>query len=306
LILAAMRWLALALVLAVTAIAHADPPAGDGDAGELFQRGRQLVKDGRITEACALFDRSYALDPAPGTAVNLADCLEHQGQLRRAWVLFDRVARSAQGVQSRIQLARQRADALAARLATIVVSFGDPGVAGLEARLGELELVPAREVRALVDPGDIELVATAPGKPPFRAVVHATAGATALASVPAMHEQTLVRRQRSRVYLAGALGVAGAAGLGISLGFALAARRANSDAYDHGCMHTPPGPVCTAEGRRLLHLAGARADLATGFVLGGALLAGAGATVFLTASHETVIAPVATSHELGIGIVGSF
>lgn len=115
-----MRGLVIALVVAVTRIARA-APGDEARAAEIFQHGRELAKAGQLDEACALFDQSYALDPALGTALNLADCLEQQGHLRRAWALFDAVARSSPSVASRAKLARQRADALLPRLPPVTV-----------------------------------------------------------------------------------------------------------------------------------------------------------------------------------------
>src|SRR5690242_4393399 len=106
--LAVMRRLAIATVLAVTRVAAADPTeAAATEATEAFNQARALAKDGRYDEACVLFAKSYELDPGLGTAVNLADCLERQGQFQRAWVLFDLVARGSQSVQSRARLARE-------------------------------------------------------------------------------------------------------------------------------------------------------------------------------------------------------
>src|SRR5512144_1872661 len=102
-ILTGMRAFAIAIVIAVTRIAVAEP-IDTTEASRIFQQGRDLAKLGRFAEACELFARSYGLDPALGTAVNLADCLEREGQLRRAWALFDVVARSSQNVQSRARL----------------------------------------------------------------------------------------------------------------------------------------------------------------------------------------------------------
>src|SRR5882724_1188836 len=139
--LAVMRRRALAFVVAAAGTAAAEPtvttgPTGPtvptgltdpGEASKVFQQGRDAAKLGRFDEACALFARSFELDPALGTAVNLADCLERQGHLQRAWQLFERVARDSQHVQSRARLARQRADALRARLATVLIRVRDPG-----------------------------------------------------------------------------------------------------------------------------------------------------------------------------------
>src|SRR5436190_654859 len=109
--LAVMRGLAIATVVAVVRAAAAEPApseAAASEATEIFNQARALAKDGRFDEACVLFAKSYDLDPGLGTAVNLADCLERQGKLYRAWVLFDLVARNSQSVQSRARPARGR------------------------------------------------------------------------------------------------------------------------------------------------------------------------------------------------------
>lgn len=305
-----MRRLAIALVLGVTQIASAEPADG-GEAASIFLQGRELAKLGRFAEACQLFARSYDLDPALGTAVNLADCLERQGQLRRAWELFDVVARNSQNVQSRARLARQRADALMARLATVIVTLPGPRPAGLAVRIGEREMTPAaeiRDVRAVIEPRDVEVVATAPGLPTFRTTLRAVAGATVSAEIPPFAApDSPTRRRRSRVILAGGIGAAGAVGLGVSLGLAISAKRTYDGAFPDDCMRVGGDVLCNQRGSETTDRAGRRADLATGFAIGGAVLAGIGLTVFLTAPSETIqVAPIAGTRELGLGVAGRF
>src|SRR5437868_3561816 len=92
----AMRILAIATVLAATRIAAAQPAGPSATSGgaeaigeattaataeatieaaaearAAFQRGRDLARLGRYPEACVEFGKSYELDPALGTAVNL-------------------------------------------------------------------------------------------------------------------------------------------------------------------------------------------------------------------------------------------
>lgn len=307
-----MRGLVIAIMVAAAGVATAEP-INTTDAGRIFQEARELAKLGQYDEACELFARSYDLEPALGTAVNLADCFERQGHLLRAWALFDVVAHHSQNVQNRAKLAQQRAEALLARLSMVIVELHDPGIEGLEVRIGGREVSLAYEIHDLIEPGDVELVATAPGRPAFRTTLHAIAGATVVAEVPefaALPEEpvgTITRRQRSRVYLAGGLGAAGAIGLGVSLGFSISAKRTYDGAFDRDCAHTPAGIVCMGNGAATIDRAGKRADLATGFAIGGLLLAGAAAAVFFTApSEEIQLAPVATSHELGLAIAGRF
>jgi len=303
-----MRGLAIATVLAVTRVALADPvpasaPVDATEAGAAFQRGRELAKLGQFDEACVEFARSYELDPALGTAVNLADCLERQGKLYRAWELFDLVARNAQSGQSRARLARQRADTLDARAARVIVTMHPPFAPGLALRVGDRQVAPAAEIRDLIEPSDLEIVATLPGHPAFRAVVHAVAGATAQVDVPAFAPPSDAAgpappRRRSRVYFAGAIGGAGAIGLGVSLGFAISAKRQ----YDAARVD-PCGSPC----RDGIERAGHRADIATGLGIGGAVLVAAAAAVYFTAPRDTVqVAPIATGRELGLGVVGRF
>lgn len=301
-----MRSLAIATVLSVARVAAAEP-ADTSAASASFQRGRDLAKLGRFDEACVEFETSYELDPALGTAVNLADCLEHQGKLYRAWELFDRVARRSQNVQSRARLARRRADALEARFARVTVTVREPSAPGLAVRIGDRQVTPAAEIRELIEPRDIEIVATVPGRPAFRTTLHAVAGQAAQVDVPAfaavLDEAPATPRRRSRVYLAGAIGGAGAIGLGVSLDLAITARRRYNAAIDGICRQAPGGAAC----RQQVDSAGHRADLATGFVIGGAALVGAAVAVYVFAPRETVqIAPIATGRELGLGVAGRF
>jgi len=302
-----MRGLAIATVLAVTQIAVA-APAEPPSAGAMFQEARELAKQGRFAEACELFAKSYELDPALGTAVNLADCLEREGKLRRAWELFDTVARNSQNVQSRAKLARQRADALAARLATVVVTMHEPRPAGLAVRIGDRDVAPAAEIRDMLEPRDIEVVATAPGWPTFRTVLHAVAGATVTADIPAFAgADASPGPRRVRLYMAAGIGGAGLVGLGVAAGFALSAKRTYDGAFPGDCMHTAGGVICNERGRAATDRAGRRADMATGLSIGGAVLAAVGVAVFLTAPSESVrVAPLAGARELGLGVVGRF
>jgi len=306
-----MRGLAIAAVLAVTRIALADP-AGATEATAAFDRGRDLAKAGRFDEACVEFGKSYELDPAPGTAVNLGDCLERQGHFQRAWQLFDRVARSEPSGQSRARFARGRADALAARLATVVITLHEPAAPGLVVRIGARGLTPAAQIRELVEPSDVEVVATVPGKPPFRAVRHAAAGAIVVVDVPGFteprDEPVTTRRRRPYVYAAGGLGAAGAAALVTSAVLGLEARDAYRSALANECAPMNIGDDAGyARCKARVDRAGVRADHATAIAIGGGAVVVAAAAVLLFAPREAIqVAPVATDRALGLAMVGRF
>jgi hypothetical protein len=63
--------------------ARADPAVAD-QAADLFRQGREAMKGGNYGGACALFEASHRVDPAPGTLLNVAFCSEKLGRLRRA------------------------------------------------------------------------------------------------------------------------------------------------------------------------------------------------------------------------------
>jgi hypothetical protein len=193
----------------------------------------------------------------------------------------------------------------------VIVKLRDPAVRGLAVRIGEHAVTPASEIRDLVEPRDIEIVATVPGRPAFRTTLHATAGATVTVVVPALSapdEPGEPRRRRSFVYLAAGLGAAGAAGLGASLIVGLGARSDYRAALARECL---PASTVDDAGYRLCRArvdrAGARADHATGLAVAGAVLGAAAAAVFLAAPREALqLTPVATGRELGLGIAGRF
>src|SRR4051812_15218187 len=72
----------------VSSTAHAQNAEG----AKLFEEGRALAADKKWVEACAKFEKSLELDPAPGTKLNYGDCHEHLGHLAQAYRLFMEVS----------------------------------------------------------------------------------------------------------------------------------------------------------------------------------------------------------------------
>ena len=92
-------------VLAVATPAVADGAADRAEAKRLFDSGRAAITAGKIEDACTMFEASFKLEPAIGTKLNLADCLERKGLLAAAYRLFDEAAveaaRSSKGAAAR-------------------------------------------------------------------------------------------------------------------------------------------------------------------------------------------------------------
>src|SRR5262245_28359860 len=120
--------LAVLVVCAFSAPAPAQTPtkADAAKAQALFEEARALMGKGKVAEACPKLEKSQALDPAPGTEFNLADCYERIGRPAPAWKLFMEVADAAKnaGHADKEKIARERAQALEAKMpmATVEVA----------------------------------------------------------------------------------------------------------------------------------------------------------------------------------------
>ncbi|HET7500120.1 MAG TPA: tetratricopeptide repeat protein [Kofleriaceae bacterium] len=137
----------------------------------LFHRGKSLMADGKLAEACAAFDASQELDPTVPTLLNQANCRQQNGQLATAMGLYLEVVRQTRTQTTRAArqmqaTASERAAAIEPRLSTLRITVAaDRQIAGLEIlRNGEL-LDPATWNQALpIDGGRYQIAARAPGK----------------------------------------------------------------------------------------------------------------------------------------------
>jgi hypothetical protein len=199
------------LVLAIAGDAAAEPVPER--AKRLFEEGRTL-KDARDPRACDRFAESYALVAAAGTALNLAECMEAQGKYVRAVQLYAAAASEWEREPDRqksAMLARERADALRSKVVEVVVTLDDPAQAGLTLMIGERRVTPAREIRDVFDPGEIQITAAAPGFRPFARTVRAVSGESVgvhIPTLPPFAEPTPVLGKRRPAYVGGSLAFA--------------------------------------------------------------------------------------------------
>lgn len=161
---------AMAQVFLLSGIARAQDPAA---AEVLFQEGRRLMAEGRVAAGCEKLKESFALDAMSGTLLNLADCYEKAGKTATAWARFRNAASLAQS-QNKVEQAAEanrRVKALESQLSYITIVAAD-AVPGLEVRRNDLEVTPGMfGVAVPVDPGEVEVVASAPGYKSVRMTV---------------------------------------------------------------------------------------------------------------------------------------
>jgi serine/threonine-protein kinase len=299
--------LGLGFVLGALVASHpalADEAADRAAADALFIEGRQLVTEGKLEAGCAKLAESQRLDPAPGTQLNLAACLEKRGLWASAWTTY-RDAAAAARREGRTAWAAE-AEATAARVAL--------SMATLEIRVDAREPLDSLEVRrdgALlaraawndklpIDPGPHEISVSSPDRKAWRTTVTippkadaivvqvpllepltpgapvapAPVAAVAPAEAPAT---TSAAADPSTRRIAGyALAGVGAVALGLGAVLGLEALSKNSDATDRchtaGACTDPTGVSLSDQARGLgnastITLAAGAALAATGVVL---------------------------------------
>jgi hypothetical protein len=315
--------LACTLTVAGVGVARAEDP----EAKRLFEEGRALAEQGKFAEACELYARSYELERAPGTMLNLGDCAEREGKFRRAWLMYDAAAAEYEREKKParvIKFARDRADALAPRLATVVMRLAKPRTEGLIVRIGDRAAPPAAEIVERLDAGEVSILVSAPGHEPFSTTVTATGGQQIVVLVPALQrrpgtepppdERDATRRKRSRVLLAAGVAGAGVIALGAGGILAWSAKGLYDEQFEPAgglppaCTQPASGPAeCSEAGLAAVDRARLRSSIATVAGIGGGALVVAGAVLFVTAPRERVtVAPIASAGALGLAIGGRF
>ncbi len=291
-------------------------PAPDPKAAELFERGRDELKRGETEAACGSFAESFAIEPADGTELNLADCQERLGHLADAWRLFEQTATlsAGKGNDVRAAAARERATKLLPRIGQVVVELADPAQPGLALVIAGEPVPVSGQIQRKVDPGAIAIRATASGRTPFERTVTIAPDGTATLEIPALVDDgvaptapvtpqppkvvtaTSTHRKRSRVRIGELVGGVGVAGLVASGVVGLVARSNYRAQFSNGSCVTQGSAIdCTPIGKERANRAVSLGDTAT--VIGGVGLAAAiaGGVVWFTAPIEVSVTPSSAS-----------
>jgi hypothetical protein len=174
-------------LLPATAAAQERDPAA---AQALFDQAKDLMRQKKFSEACPKLQESNRLDPGIGTQFHLADCYEQSGRIASAWALFLDVASQARATSQldREKAAQKRAEKLEPRLPRLVVTVPEASkTAGLEVRRNGVLVGAAQWGGPVpVDPGEVELTASAPGKQTLRQTLRLEEGKTASYSLPVL------------------------------------------------------------------------------------------------------------------------
>lgn len=159
----AMLAFALGALAPVAAHGQASPQAE-----ALFRDGKQLMKEGKLGEACAAFEGSERAEHNVATVLSLADCREKNRQYASAWALFLQADSQTRADPSKAALnttAKRRARALEPRMSYLTINVPD------ESRIPDLLVTrdgapvdPAEWNRAIpADGGSHVIAGKAPG-----------------------------------------------------------------------------------------------------------------------------------------------
>lgn len=267
-------------------------------AERLFREGSELLEKGQNDEACTKLAESAALYRALGTEYNLGTCFElthRPASAKRAYLRAAALARQAnrESIAKEAYARARKVDSLIPKLVVkmpseqegaTVLCDGNPIIAG--------DLIE-------LDPGPHLVKATAPGKGPFDARVELSESKTTevfvsfTTAAPVVTKPEGESEKKKEAASPGEGGsdpativglVTGAAGvvvLGIGAYFAI---HAKGEKDDSGCIDGRRCPDQAAADR--LSDAKSSANLATGFVVGGAVLATAGAVILFADPFE--------------------
>ena len=158
-----MRLRGLILMLACLCVARS-AIASDATAEALFRAGREAMDRGDYAQACSQFQESQRLEPAGGTAFNLAACFEKLGRVASAWKTYREAAERLPAGDARVRMSEDQARALESRLPKLTLRAA-PGAGAIEVELNGVALGAATLGLALpVDPGEQRIAVRAQGR----------------------------------------------------------------------------------------------------------------------------------------------
>ncbi len=180
------------LAAALAVVTTAAPAASQDNVAQaavLSRDAEGLMAAGKTDEACAKYDESARLDRRGSSVLDLALCREKQGRTGSAYVLFEEAERKAieEKRNDRLATARAKKNVLFAKVPRVTVNVQRDPPEGLRVMVGAVVIPSGEYGRPYpVDPGDQEVVATAPGRADHRAKVTVAIGQRKAISIPAL------------------------------------------------------------------------------------------------------------------------
>ena len=127
----------------------------------LFEQGRDAMSEGDYDEACAKFEASMDLDPAPGTLMNLGNCEEQRGNIASAWERYVAAQRELPSTDRRREFAAQKAEQLEEKVPRLTITLADGAPKNTHVRRDDIDLTGSLGISLPLDPGAYQFTAGA-------------------------------------------------------------------------------------------------------------------------------------------------
>ncbi|HEX4335318.1 MAG TPA: hypothetical protein VH062_05355 [Polyangiaceae bacterium] len=151
-----------ALLLSSTCLAQTRDPAA---AEELFVEGRAAMDRADFTTACSRFQESQRLDPAAGTLINWAECLNRLGKLASSRIKWREALDALPVDDERRAAAAERIAILETSVPRLELRLAPQAPPGTVVKRDGIAVDPVALGLAIpVDPGVHELAVLAPGR----------------------------------------------------------------------------------------------------------------------------------------------
>jgi hypothetical protein len=313
------RWpadLALAAVVAVGLAArgghaNADPEIEKAD--QLFAEGKALI-DSNLIQGCAKFDESLQYNPAAiGTLLNVALCDEKLGRVASAVAKFSEARDRAkeQGFAEHLRAAEQHIAALEPQVPHVTIELAET-LPGTRVVLDDRVVALDRLANVAVDPGEREVVVSAPGRLSHRTrlIIHKAEHKDV--RIPALARSITITSSRRRIGQIMTFAGAGALATGVGLG--VYGRQLWREQIDLGRCQTIGDDIrCSSDGQAETDRARTLGNVGTVVGIAGAAVAGAGLYLWLRsprssspASDKLTVVPHVAPDALGVVALGRF
>ena len=306
-------WLGFVGVMAVAGIVRGDDNTSAAD--QKFAEAMKLREAGKEPDACVRFKESYALNPnAIGTILNIARCAEEEGKTGTAVRMFTEARDRAreQNLKPQTEAAEQHLGQLVDHVPHLALAFVEPLPPEAKIVVADRVVDAGSAGDIIVDPGDVRVVISAPGRVPYETTVKFEPKGDhehKAISVPKLAYPTTIKNGRRTAGKVTAVAGAAIALGGVVIGI-VARRDYNNATGPTHCTDLGSVRACDTEQLNAANRARDVGNIGTIVGLTGVAIGAAGVALWMLSpnrdEHAVAIVPTLSPTEAGLAAVGRF
>jgi hypothetical protein len=309
-------WICIALACApAVAIAQDKPDNDKVTRADLLFKEAQALQSTDLHAACAKFAESYDLNPhAIGTLLNVALCDEKLGRLASAFEKFtlardlaaEMLASGDKDVAAHKKAATTHIASLEKRVPHVTIEFVPPLLPETTIIIDGKAYAKNQLVEVPVDPGEHEVVVSAPGYLPFETTFAIAEGEHHSVAIPQLEKSVTVRSSRRTIgIIVGAAGLATTA-TGIIVGLVANSRYDDVTSCSGTTCDLPEDYTKRKNARSLSHVGTVIGITGTAAIIVGGVLWYTGRRSTESAPSRVTLLPQISPDGGGIAAVGRF